>query len=137
MVAVCAMFDDPFPRRQFIGSAALALLATGCRTTMEDLTDTTELYGLIGQMSAIPGQREALIGYLLAGTKDMPGNLAYMVSKDVADADAVWIVEVWKDRASHAASLQLPSVQAAIAKARPILAGFGTRAEVVPVGGLK
>jgi quinol monooxygenase YgiN len=121
------------PRRQFIGTAALALLATGCRTTMEDLTDTTALYGLIGQMSASPGQRDALIGYLLAGTKDMPGNLAYMINKDAADLDAVWIVEVWRDKAAHAASLQLPAVQAAIAKARPILAGFGTRAEVIPV----
>ena len=121
------------PRRKFIGAAALALLATGCRTTMEDLTDATELYGLIGQMSAVPGQRDALIGYLLAGTGEMPGNLAYMVSKDAADADALWIVEVWRDKAAHAASLSLPQVQAAIAKARPILAGFGTRVETVPV----
>jgi quinol monooxygenase YgiN len=124
----------PLPRRQLIGIAALALLATGCRTTMEDLTDATALYGLIGQMSATPGQRGALIGYLLAGTKEMPGNLAYMINKDAADPDAIWIVEVWRDKAAHAASLQLPAVQAAIAKARPILAGFGTRAEVIPVG---
>ena len=100
---------------------------------MEDLTDTTDLYGLIGQMSATPGQRDSLIGCLLAGTEDMPGNLAYMINKDAADPDAIWIVEVWRDKASHAASLQLPAVQAAIAKARPILAGFGTRAEVIQV----
>ena len=123
------------PRRQFIGSAALALLVTGCRTTMEDLTDTTDLFGLIGQMSAAPGKRDELIGYLLAGTGEMPGNLAYMINKDAADPDAIWIVEVWRDKASHAASLKLPQVQAAITKARPILAGFGTRAEVIPVGG--
>lgn len=123
------------PRRQFIGSAALALLVTGCRTTMEDLTDTTDLFGLIGQMSAAPGKRDELIGYLLAGTGEMPGNLAYMINKDAADHDAIWIVEVWRDKASHAASLKLPQVQAAITKARPILAGFGTRAEVIPVGG--
>ena len=121
------------PRRQFIGSAALALLVTGCRTTMEDLTDTTGLFGLIGQMSAAPGKRDELIGYLLAGTGEMPGNLAYMINKDAADPDAIWIVEVWRDKASHAASLKLPQVQAAITKARPILAGFGTRAEVIPV----
>jgi len=121
------------PRREFIGTAALALLATGCRTTMEEIEPSAELYGLIGQMSAAPGKRDELIGYLLAGTDAMPGNLAYMVSKDAAEPDAIWIVEVWKDKASHAASLALPQVQAAIAKARPILAGFGTRAEVVPV----
>jgi quinol monooxygenase YgiN len=125
------------PRREFIGTAALVLLATGCRTTMDDLTDTTELYGLIGQMSAAPGKRDELIGYLLAGTGEMPGNLAYMINKDAADPDAVWIVEVWRDKVAHAASLQLPQVQAAIAKARPILAGFGTRAEVIPVSPLQ
>jgi quinol monooxygenase YgiN len=121
------------PRREFIGSAAAALLLCGCKH-MEDLSDTTELYGLIGQMSAIPGKRDELIGYLLAGTGEMPGNLAYMISKDAADPDAIRIIEVWRDKAAHAASLQLLAVQAAIAKARPILAGFGTRAEVVPVG---
>jgi quinol monooxygenase YgiN len=128
---------NPIPRRRFIGTAALALLATGCRTPMEDLTDATDLYGLIGQMSAAPGKRDELIGYLLAGTGEMPGNLAYMINKDAADPDAVWIVEVWRDKAAHAASLQLPQVQAAIAKARPILAGFGTRAEVIPVPSLR
>lgn len=121
------------PRREFIGTAALALLATGCRTTMEEIDSSAELYGLIGQMRAAPGKRDELIGYLLAGTGAMPGNLAYMVNKDAADPDAIWIVEVWQDRASHSASLALPQVRAAIARARPILAGFGTRAEIVPV----
>ncbi len=122
------------PRREFIGNAAMALLATGCRTPMENQNDA-ELYGLIGQMSAAAGKRDELIGYLLDGTKGMPGNLSYLISKDIADPDAIWIVEMWKDKAAHGASLGLPQVQAAIAKARPILAGFGTRAEVIPVGG--
>ncbi len=122
-------------RRDFIGSAAMALFATGCRTPMKNLNNTAELYGLIGQMSAVPGKRDELIGYLLEGTKRMPDNLSYLISKDAADPDAIWIVEMWKDKAAHAASLALPEVQAAIAKARPILAGFGTRAEVIPVGG--
>lgn len=102
---------------------------------MDELDALPETYGLIGQMKAAPGQREELIGYLAEGTRGMPGNLAYMISRDLADADAVWIVEVWKDKASHGASLQLPQVQAAIVKARPIIAGFGTRAEVSPVAG--
>ena len=102
---------------------------------MENLDNAAALYGLIGQMSAAPGKRDELIGYLLAGTQEMPGNLSYMISKDGAVPDAIWIVEVWKDKAAHTASLALPQVQAAITKARPILAGFGTRAEVIPVGG--
>ena len=124
-----------FARREFVGAAALVLLAQGCRTTMDEVVANAELYGLIGQMMAAPGKRDELIRYLAEGTAEMPGTLAYMINKDAADPDALWIVEVWKDKAAHAASLSLPQVQAAIAKARPILAGFGTRAEVVPVGG--
>jgi hypothetical protein len=42
----------------------------------------------------------------------MPGCLSYIVAKDAADADALWITEVWTDKDSHAASLKLPAVQA-------------------------
>ena len=45
----------------------------------------------------------------------------------------IWIVELWDSKEAHAASLQLPEVQAAIAKGRPLIAGFGTRAEFKPV----
>ena len=52
-----------------------------------------------------------------------------------ADADAIWITEVWTDAASHKASLSLPAVQQAIARARPLIAGFDSHIETVPVGG--
>jgi quinol monooxygenase YgiN len=66
----------------------------------------------------------------------MPGCLSYIVAKDPADADALWITEVWDSRASHAASLQLPSVREAIERGRPMIAGFGPeRFETEPVGG--
>ncbi|MEQ1497922.1 MAG: putative quinol monooxygenase [Novosphingobium sp.] len=120
-------------RREFIGSAALALLVQGCVTPMEEIDTAQPLYGLIGQMKAAPGTRDELIGYLQAGTRGMPGNLVYLIAKDAGDPDSIWITEVWKDQASHQASLALPDVQAAIAKARPILAGFGTRVETVPL----
>lgn len=90
-------------------------------------------YGLLGQMMAQPGQRAALIAILTEGTGSMPGNLAYLIGEDSANADAIWIVELWDSKESHAASLALPSVQAAIAKGRPLIAGFGTRAEFKPV----
>ena len=93
-----------------------------------------ELYGLVGQMMAVPGKRSELIGYLLEGTKEMPGNLAYIVGEDLGDPDSLWITEVWRSKADHEASLSLPAVQQAIARARPLIAGFGTRAEMRPVG---
>jgi quinol monooxygenase YgiN len=121
-------------RREFFGAAAAAFLLQGCKH-MEELAVGEELYGRIGQLKAIPGKRDELLQHLLAGSDSMPGNLAYIVAKDAGDADAIWVTEVWKDAASHKASLGLPQVLAAIAKARPILAGFGTSAEIIPVGG--
>ena len=93
------------------------------------------MYGLIGKMKAVPGQRDALIAILLQGVSGMPGCLSYIVAHDLTDADAMWITEVWDSPASHQASLSLPSVQQAISRARPLIAGFGERYETMPVGG--
>lgn len=93
------------------------------------------MYGLIGKMLAAPGQRDALVAILLDGTTQMPGCRSYIVATDPADENAIWITEVWDDAASHKASLSLPAVQAAIAKARPIIAGFGERFVTTPLGG--
>lgn len=93
------------------------------------------MYGLIGKMKAAPGQRDALIAILLEGLNNMPGCLSYIVAHDPADADAIWITEAWDSKANHQASLSLPSVKAAIAKGRPLIAGFGERFETMPVGG--
>ncbi len=94
------------------------------------------MYGLIGQMKAAPGKRDDLVAILKEGTGEMPGCLSYILAFDPTDADAIWITEVWTDKDSHAGSLKLPAVQAAIAKARPIIAGFGHRFETTPVGGV-
>lgn len=92
-------------------------------------------YGLIGKMLAVPGKRDALIDVLLAGVSGMPGCLSYVVARDAEDADALWISEVWESKDAHAASLSLPSVRDAIARGRPLIAGFGERFETEPVGG--
>jgi quinol monooxygenase YgiN len=94
------------------------------------------MYGLIGKMLSAPGQRDALVTLLLDGTTDMPGCRSYIVATDPADENAIWITEVWDDEASHKASLSLPAVQEAIAKARPIIAGFGERFVTMPLGGV-
>jgi quinol monooxygenase YgiN len=93
------------------------------------------MHGLIGKMTAATGQRDALIAILLEGVRDMPGCLSYVVATDPADADAIWITEVWDSEASHKASLSLPSVRAAIAKGRPLIAGFASQTVTAPVGG--
>jgi quinol monooxygenase YgiN len=93
------------------------------------------MYGLIGKMTATSGQRDALAAILLGGTGAMPGCLSYIIAADPADGDALWITEVWDNPESHKASLQLPEVQAAIAKGRPLIAGFSNRVETIPLGG--
>lgn len=93
------------------------------------------MYGLIGRMIAVPGKRDELATILLEGTGSMPGCLSYVIAADPTNTDALWITEVWDSRDSHAASLKLPGVQAAIAKGRPMIAGFDSRSETVPLGG--
>jgi len=94
------------------------------------------MYGLIGKMTATPGQRDALIAIILGdGEADMPGCLSYIVAKDLDDADAIWITEVWENQESHMASLALPAVQQAIAQAKPLIADFGDSIVTMPVGG--
>jgi len=113
--------------------AALFLPARSVRALETIMDEKHPKYGLIGQMIAQPGQRAALAAILTDGTFAMPGNFTYIVGEDAENPDALWIVELWADKAAHAASLQLPAVQAAIAKGRPLIAGFGSRAEFKPV----
>ena len=94
------------------------------------------MYGLIGKVTVVPGQRDEFAAILLEGGAAMPGCLSYIIAADPSDADALWITEVWDSQASHQASLSLPAVQAAIAKGRPMIAGFSNRVETAPIGGI-
>lgn len=95
-------------------------------------------YGLCGKILAVPGSGEALAGYLLdaaAALEEVAGCHLYVVNRDPAEADAVWVVEVWESAEAHRASLELDAVQQLIARARPIMVGMGERFELDPIGG--
>lgn len=94
-----------------------------------------KMYGLIGSLKTKNGQRDALIKILIDGTADMPGCLSYIVSKDSANDDLIWITEIWDSKESHQASLSLPSVQDAINRGRPLIEEFVERIEIEPIGG--
>jgi quinol monooxygenase YgiN len=94
------------------------------------------MYGLIAKMLAAPGERDALIALLLGGADAMPGCLSYVVARDLAEPDAIWITEVWDSEASHDASLTLPAVRAVIERARPLIAGFASSTATAPAGGV-
>lgn len=116
------------------GAAGLATL--GFAPVVSAETNGRAMYGLIGKMTATPGQRDALTAILLEGLGRMPGCLSYVVAHDPADADAIWVTEVWTDEAAHRASLQVPEVREAIRKGMPLIATFGDAQVTAPVGGV-
>jgi quinol monooxygenase YgiN len=93
------------------------------------------MYGLIAKMVATAGEREELISLLLQGTVAMPGCLSYVIARDSADDDGIWITEVWDEKASHDTSLSLPVVRKTIVAARPMIAASNNPVVTTPVGG--
>lgn len=111
--------------------AVNAAVLTACAPLMKG----PRMYGRLAHITAANGKRDAVIAILLEGSKAMPGCLSYVVAEDTANADAIWITEVWDSQASHRASLSLPAVKEAISRARPLITGFDQPIETVPVGG--
>ena len=116
------------------GVAGLAIL--GFAPVARAEMNGRAMYGLIGRMTATAGQRDALTAILLEGLGRMPGCLSYVVAHDPADADAIWVTEVWTDEAAHRASLQVPEVREAIRKGMPLIATFEDARVTTPVGGV-
>lgn len=124
-------------RRSFMGGGlALAMLGKAAVAATGIGAEGAPMYGMIGKMKAKPGQRAALAAILGEGTGTMPGCLAYIVAEALADADTLWITEMWDSKASHDASLALPQVKEAIRRGRPLIAGFELGAELRPVSGV-
>lgn len=120
--------------RRTLLAAAAGLASLGLAPPVQ--AEPGRMYGLIGKMTTTPGQRDALTAILLEGTGAMPGCLSYVVAHDPEEPDAIWITEVWTDEAAHRASLQLPAVRDAIARGRPLIAGFGDAQVTAPIGGV-
>ncbi len=93
------------------------------------------MYGLIGKLRIVPGKADTFASILLECAGTMPGCLSYVIAKDSADPDAIWITEVWASKASHQASLSLPNVKDAISRGKPLIQGFGDRFQTIPSGG--
>ena len=125
-------------RRPVLAGLALAMLGAGGALAREVRMGEATLYGMIGKIKARPGRRAELVALLAtgtAGTAGMPGCLAYVVAEDMADDDGIWITEIWQSKQHHTDSLAWPMVREAIAKGRPLIAGFETHVETRPVGG--
>ena len=121
-------------RRDVLAAAATTISVVGT-TSLAVAQPKGDMYGEIGKIIAVSGKRDELIANILDAVGNMPGCLSYIVAKDANNADAIWISEAWDSKASHEESLSLPSVKAAIAKNRPLIAGFGDSIVTMPVGG--
>lgn len=96
------------------------------------------MYALFGSLRAHAGERDTLATLLLdaaALTGRYAGCLQYLVSIDPADADTVYVSELWRSAEDHAASLRDPAVLALIGRARPLIDGIGVRYATTPLGG--
>lgn len=93
------------------------------------------MWGLIAKITLRPGKRDEMIGILKESAADMPGCLSYIVAKDAADENALWVTEVWDSVASHDASLSLPAVKNAIPLAKAIVSSFEKIAVTSPLWG--
>ncbi len=91
------------------------------------------MYGLIVKMTLLPGKREEVIALLAQSSANMPGCFSYVIAKDAAHEDILWVTEVWESKASHDGSLSLRAVQAVIPKVRPLVASFEKIAETEPL----
>src|SRR5215469_3069344 len=93
------------------------------------------MWGMIAKITLLPGRREEMIEILKESAADMPGCLSYVVAKDAADENTIWVTEVWDSMDSHDASLSLPAVKNAIPRGKAIVSNFQRIAVTSPVWG--
>jgi quinol monooxygenase YgiN len=98
--------------------------------------EASGMYGLIVKLTVVPGRREEMIGILKESAADMSGCFSYVVARDSADENVIWVTEVWDRVASHEASLSLPSVKNVIPRAKALVASFERISVTSPVWGV-
>ncbi|MDQ0989431.1 putative quinol monooxygenase [Streptomyces sp. V3I7] len=95
-------------------------------------------YGLVTKFLARPGGRDALADCLLQAAKLMErdsGCIHYVVSTS-DEPEAVWVSEVWTDRAAHDASLEPEDIRAVFVQARPLIASVSEQTPLAVLGGV-
>ena len=94
------------------------------------------MWGLIAKLAVLPGKRDEMIEILRESAAHMPGCVSYVVAKDAADENTLWVTEVWESMASHDASLSLPAVKNAIPQGKAVVSNFERIAVTSPVWGV-
>jgi quinol monooxygenase YgiN len=106
-------------RREFLEClVAVSVIGTPALATPQGAKD---MYGLIVKLTAVAGKRDELIRLLKESSAGMPGCFSYVIAKDAADENAIWVTEVWDSQANHDASLSLPAVKNAIPQSKSLV----------------
>ena len=85
------------------------------------------MFMLHARISAKVGRRDELLTIMAEDSELLPGCRLYVVAVDVADADGVWVTEIWDSEEAHDASLRLDHVRERIARAIPLIDPDGIR----------
>lgn len=94
------------------------------------------MYGLITRLTAHPGRRDELGLCLLDPNLKRPGCHSYVLAHDLNDADALWVTEVWMNKATHDAwSAQIRETHELL-PALSLIATFGDTVFTRPIGGV-
>ena len=94
-------------------------------------------FGMQAKVTAQAGHRDAVVEHLLEASRlltTLPGCELYVISIVPSEPDAIWVFEAWRSEADHDASLQVDSIKALIARAKPLIAGF-ENIRLIPLGG--
>nr|WP_314434897.1 antibiotic biosynthesis monooxygenase [uncultured Brevundimonas sp.] len=94
------------------------------------------MYGLLTRLTAMAGRRDELTLCLLDTDLKRPGCHSYVVAHDLNDADALWVTEVWMNRATHDAWSVDIHKTGVLRPALALIAIFGDTIFTRPIGGL-
>ena len=94
------------------------LAAVPLTSVLAGSEEASGMWGMIAKITVLPGRRDEMIRILKESAPDMQGCLSYVVAKDTADENTIWVTEVWDSMASHDASLSSPAVKNEIRPSR-------------------
>lgn len=104
--------------------------------TNEEKAESMSRYLLHGKLSATPGNTQKLTDVLMQASRMMSiakGCNLYAISKDQADANSVWITEIWDSKEDHDNSLKSEKVRELISKAMPLLDGVPQKGQELEI----
>ena len=95
-------------------------------------------YLLINRMVTKPGKRDEVTAILLESSavfEHIDACVMSLVSHDAAEADVIWVQDVWTDEAAHEAAMAEPGMREYVQRAIPLLAGMPEQHRMALVGG--